>query len=430
MNVPMGRMKSCAPIFLWLLLLPSIAAGHARFESASPAPDSVLAEAPSNIVLHFNQPVQPVSVKLINASGVDVASGDVAKSIDNSVILELPSALPPDNYIVSYRVLSGDAHPIAASFSFSIGNTVSAPHESELTTDPGLATTSWGQQVIVSRALFMLGLLLSAGSAWFLILVPAAAPLRPAMQRSVIVSSALTALAALAYLQISGAEMVGSAQLLNLNALEVAIRSSLGASVGLALLGLLILVGGRAKSNAILITGAALLALSRVFTGHPASREPGWLLIPAMALHISCAAYWYGSLRPLYLSLSKLPPAQSADVLRQFSRSAIVAVIALLVAGLLMAIVHLASPSAVLGTWYGQLLVMKTTWFSVLLAIAAWHKLKLSPRVEKGDVRAIKTLRISIMVEAVIMTLVILISVNLASTAPEDPPRSETVTAR
>ncbi|MEZ5562170.1 MAG: copper resistance protein CopC [Gammaproteobacteria bacterium] len=399
------------------------ALAHARFETASPAPGASLQTGPSSIRLHFNEPVQPVTMRIVDVTGKDLASGLPARAVDADVVLELPDALPTGSYIVSYRVLSADAHPIAASFDFRVGS-ASAQDEMAARAVAGgseAPAARWAFQLVVARAAYMFGLLLTAGSVLFMLLVPSVG-LRPYLERAVPAYALFTLLAALAYLQIGAADMLGSERVPDLGALRVAAGSSLGTSLGVAAVGLIMLIVGRSHHGGWLVPAIALLLLSRALTGHPVSREPGWLLMPVMMLHVACAAFWYAALPPLYLALVRLPPTTVADTVVRFSRVAMLAVAALLTAGLTMALVHVAGPSAVLGTWYGQLLVMKSTWFSVLLLIASWHKWSLTPRLLAGEVRAARRLRASIVVEGIIMTLVVLISVNVASTAPETLP--------
>lgn len=417
-----------AGLALCALAVPIAATAHARFVDASPPPGAVLDHGPEKVVLQFNEPVQPVSVRLIDSNGVDRAAGKIPHAIDADVVLELGEALPAGKYLVSYRVLSGDAHPIAASFDFQVqgaGPIPAASPTAEVGTDSSLAgapVEAWGFAAIVARAAYMLGFLLTVGVALFALLVPAARALQPGLRRAVVGLSLYSLGAALAYLQISGADMVGSGSLPDLQAIRVAAQSSLGVSLGLGGVGLIALVISGGGRPWLLITGIGVLITSRVVTGHPASRDPGWLLIPAMGLHVACAAFWYGSLGPLFFALKRLQIAEAAAIVARFATVALVAVSALAVAGVTMAIVHLATPGALLATWFGQLLLMKTTWFTVLLGFAAWNKWRLTPRLEAGDEGVARRLRISIAVEAIVMTLVVLISVNLASTAPEALP--------
>ena len=71
---------------------------------------------------------------------------------------------------------------------------------------------------------------------------------------------------------------------------------------------------------------------SFALTGHAASAAPRWLTVPAVAVHVLCAAFWVGSLLPLWWSL-QLDRASAVTVLRRFSAVALVAVALLVGAG-------------------------------------------------------------------------------------------------
>ncbi|MEE4184302.1 MAG: CopD family protein [Gammaproteobacteria bacterium] len=278
--------------------------------------------------------------------------------------------------------------------------------------------------LIAARAIYMLSLLLCAGGAMFILVTPAAAAVHPQLHRHVRRMSFVAAVAGLVYLQTAGAAALGSSSFSATAALQAALGSPMALSIAAAIAGLALVFLGQGRNRFIVAAGLLAVVSSRALTGHPAERDPAWLLMPAMAIHVACAAFWYGSLWPLLSALRSLRSPAAAQVLREFSGVAMLAVAALVLVGMLTALVHLTAPSALLATWYGQLLIMKSTWFSVLLALAAWHKLRLSPRVEAGDARALRVLRASIVVEMLIMALVVLISVNLASTEPEAPPRN------
>lgn len=420
-------------LVVMLVLAPLAVYGHARLIDSEPGAESILDAGPDRIVLQFSEPVQPVSLRLIDSDGIDRAKGLEPQAIDASIVVELGKTLAPGRYLVSYRVLSTDAHPIAASFEFSVregaaGDSVVGPVVPTLRTDfasDAPPARSWDVPVIASRAAFMFSLLLAAGGALFLQLVPSPA-LQQLMRQSLMGLGMVGVLAALAYLQLSGAGMLGSEALPDMAAIAVAAESSLGLSLGLSAAGLLLLVVTGARRGRWLVASVVLMIAGRVFTGHPVSREPGWLLVPAMGLHVTAAAFWYGSLVPLMFALARLPVRDAASVVHNFSRLAVYLVGCLALAGLLMALIHLASPVALLATWYGQLLLMKTTWFAVLLGFATWHKLRLAPQLEAGNESVARRLRLSIGAEMVVMTLVVLISVNLASTSPEALPPTAT----
>lgn len=250
--------------------------------------------------------------------------------------------------------------------------------------------------LILKRAAYVALMLLAMGTAWFLLLIPVSVPVATNLRRLLAVGTV-------------GGLMAGALIPQQLNALAI------------SGFGLLLLANWR-RHRALLLGGALALGASRAVMGHPVSRDPSFLLMPLMILHVSCAAYWVGSLWPLHRVLRVETLAAAATVVTRFSRLAVAAVGTLALVGAVTALIHLAWPIALLESWYGQLLIMKSTWFTVLMAIAAYHKLKLAPRLVAGSAAAARHMRWGIRAEAVIMLLVILLSALLASTPPGAPP--------
>lgn len=279
---------------------------------------------------------------------------------------------------------------------------------------PALADTTLGGSVsplaevappvdglVLSRAAYVGLMLLAMGTAWFMLLVPVTAQLTATLRRAV------------AIFAVSGL-LAGGFNPQQLNTVAVA---------GFFVL----LMGSWRDHRGLLLGGVLVLAISRALIGHPASRDPGFLLMPLMVLHVSCAAYWLGSLWPLHRLLGTETPAAAAPAVIRFSGLALVAVGSLAIVGVITALLNLGTPDALLKTWYGQLLIMKFTWFTVLMGIAAYHKLRFSPRLVAGDPRAARQMRWGIRAEAVIMLIVVLLSALLASTPPEAPPRKSDI---
>ncbi|MGH6901621.1 MAG: copper resistance CopC family protein, partial [Geminicoccaceae bacterium] len=94
---------------------------HAVLLESSPAADAVLAAAPAQIALRFNEPVRPAVIKLLRAR--DAASVDLGPpaTVDHELRLPLPADLPRGSYVLSYRVTSADGHPVVGSLLFAIG---------------------------------------------------------------------------------------------------------------------------------------------------------------------------------------------------------------------------------------------------------------------------------------------------------------------
>ena len=113
---PLSTVLAAALGLLVVVLLGTAtpAAAHTRLVSSTPA-QGTPAEAPSEVVLVFSDPVQPglSAVSVTAADGAEHASGTPAQGGDGSAVTQaLRAPLAPGSYRVAYRVLAADGHPI------------------------------------------------------------------------------------------------------------------------------------------------------------------------------------------------------------------------------------------------------------------------------------------------------------------------------
>ncbi len=165
-------------------LLAALACGeagaHAVLLESSPAADAVLAQAPEQITLRFTEPVRPTAVRLLRAAdGASVELGAPAAS-DAELRTALPASLPDGAYVLSYRVISADGHPVVGSFVFAIGS-LGGEADAGLAA-AGIADDRWRIAGVVARALWYAALLLAAGLALFLALLRTPAALAASLR--------------------------------------------------------------------------------------------------------------------------------------------------------------------------------------------------------------------------------------------------------
>ena len=115
--------KSCYALAFVMLLVPTFAFAHASLVRSSPSSGAMLAQAPSEIILSFNEAIEGrfSSVTVTRSDGQKVSSGRV--SVDSQkrtdLLVSLP-ALRPGRYQVNWRATSADSHRIQGSFSFEV----------------------------------------------------------------------------------------------------------------------------------------------------------------------------------------------------------------------------------------------------------------------------------------------------------------------
>ncbi|HVQ93676.1 MAG TPA: copper resistance protein CopC [Mycobacteriales bacterium] len=109
----------------WLVLAAMPAWAHAELTATDPANGAHLDRSPTEIVLRFSQPVTPVAggVRLLDTRGRQVGPADAGTVPGRPEQVRLPVAagLPDGYYVLSWRVVSLDSHPVAGALTFSVG---------------------------------------------------------------------------------------------------------------------------------------------------------------------------------------------------------------------------------------------------------------------------------------------------------------------
>jgi copper transport protein len=330
-----------------------------------------------------------------------------------SDVIELP--LPPNLrqglYVVSFRVISMDSHPIGGSIVFAIGDTP-PPRATERSNGAGFSALT-----ISLRAVRDLALLIAAGGALFALLIA-----RYPAERTVLASSgAIAVIAALACIAAHGADMVDSS-FWRLDAWHSGLHTSVGLSACVAAAGaLLIVVAARLSEGtmrSVLLLGGVLAAIASLpLTGHATSARPAPVAFTALAAHGVAAAFWIGSLAAL-LAILRARTSGAAAVLRRFSSWGVVGVVMLVVAGIVLALLQLDSVGALFGSRYGWLIAGKVLLLLALVLLAVLNRFRWLPMLERGVTAAAGRLRWSVAAELALVVCVIGLTALLVHTPP------------
>ncbi|MFU8832925.1 MAG: CopD family protein, partial [Wenzhouxiangella sp.] len=163
------------------------------------------------------------------------------------------------------------------------------------------------------------------------------------------------------------------------------------------------------------LVGVVLVALAFVQVGHTTG-EPRVLMSSLLVAHLLAAAFWVGSLWPLY-RLTRLPagPSEATAILARFGRIAALAVGVLLLSGLILTVLLLEGLGSLFMTSYGQFLLAKIMIVAGLLALAAGNKWRLAPAFERGDTLASERLRRSIALEIGLVVAIVVATGTLTT---------------
>ena len=115
------RIPALATAALLALILSSPAHAHAMLDHAEPRVGSTIQAAPSEVVLFFDQNLEPAfsSIEVSDAKGARVDQGKAR--VGASTMRISVKQLPPGTYRVRWHVLSVDTHKTEGSFSFHVG---------------------------------------------------------------------------------------------------------------------------------------------------------------------------------------------------------------------------------------------------------------------------------------------------------------------
>ncbi len=361
-------------LLLWLAAAPAWA--HAVLLDTQPGDGMRLDAAPAEIRARFNEPVDAIAVRLIDAQGQTVA-GPAATATDSTVTLPVPANLSAGLYIVSYRVTSADSHPVAGSVQFGIGIGPTAEGQAHVAGHHDGDRLSW--VAALNRALFYASLFVAAGSALFIVLVNAGTPagrvLSGAAALAIVTGAARIGLQGLALADLPAGALA------SVESWRVGASTTLGQSIGLTIVGLAAMLLGR-RSTPVVLSGAIIAVGAVALTGHAATAQPRWVTTPAIFVHALCVAFWLGALWPLDRALAR---PDAVAIVRRFSVLAGVAVALLVASGAAIAANQVRGWAPLVDTDYGRTLLVKLGLVAALLLLAAWNKWRLTPELARGE---------------------------------------------
>ena len=167
------------------------------------------------------------------------------------------------------------------------------------------------------------------------------------------------------------------------------------------------------RAHPALALPASLVALgSFLVSGHTLFDEHRLILLPLLAVHVSVAAFWFGSIASLRRLAASAGIPALLRVLQEFSRRAAWLVALLALAGLLLALTLLPDVAA-LRRPYGLLLCGKIALFAVLLALAGVNRLRLMPALARGESTALARLRRTLNAEYLLLALVLIVTATM-----------------
>jgi copper transport protein len=450
-----GRGAVAVAVVVLALLVPAAASAHAYLIKTVPAASVILSRAPTNVQLTYDEAVEP-RFAIVSVTDVDAhqeTTGPVTRSPSDPDTLVVPiKHIGQGWYLVYWRAISVDGHPVQGAFTFAVGPNAGPAPQFRI---PHIAGTATSTPLVIAKWLAFLTVMTAIGL--FVLRIAIARPLvrrvsgtslRPLtiafavvatlglvaipayLEEAVAIDSlrsfwSVTAVAPLWRLTAFGRGYVDVEVCFALFVLAaaVAIWTDRPERKGRSVAGLLALSGAFAGAAAVLVLPGAI--------GHAGQTAPRGVALLLDWLHLVSGSLWIGGLIGLLVIWGTLPAvnrvAGLAVCVPRFSNVAFVSVLVLLGSGVGASVLHLPVLDALWLTTYGKVILIKAGILVAAMLLASVNLLKNKPglsRPEVGEASA-RLLRALVSLEAILVAGAILAAAVLSSVAPPPPAFAE-----
>jgi len=437
---------------LLALALPASAFAHAALLRTKPSASRVVNKPPQQVSLTYSEPVEPrfAIISVTNATAKQVTAGSPRRAADNPDRLVVPlERVPAGWYLVFWRVISIDGHPVRGAFTFAVGPNQGPPPQFVI---PSLSETATTPKLLITRWIVFLSMMAALGlfTLRTVIARPLSRVVRGASLRAVAiafwVSLAIAILSTLVYSLLTTAQFALRSAF-DLSAIFPLLRQS-AFSRGYLDLTFVLLLFGAAAAVALWVdrpertqrSVAELLAQGGAFTaglaglvipgvvGHAGQASPRDVALMLDSLHLLAGSVWIGGLIGLIVLSQSMPASLRVRALSfvvpRFSRVAFVSVMLLLASGIWAAVLHLPTLATLWDTSYGLAIVAKIGLLGTAMLLASVNLLRNRPRLAASRTRpdlasgAAGLLRRLVTGEAVLIVWAIFAAAILTSLAP------------
>ncbi|TML06977.1 MAG: hypothetical protein E6G39_20630 [Actinobacteria bacterium] len=369
------------------VLWASPAWAHAQLVTTDPSPGAQLADAPTAIRLTFSEPVQAPAgaIRVLDSQRREVKVSSI-RSSDGVVTAILPT-FGPGGYVVTWRVVSADSHPVGGAFTFGVGDGAVLPSASQFIADSGASRTvgvalGAARAVQFASLLVLVGAIVIARMRWRDGLVEL--PLR----RVLFVAAALVVLSAIAGIGLQAANQRGGAigDAIRPSAWREVIDTRFGQAWlvrGALVMVLVVLLafarraGPRYVTSPIVngLAAAAVIGIGAtvINSGHAATGR--WRAVAAVAdaVHLASAAVWVGGLVIIVIRArhERLRDEPARSFVKWFSQLALFSVALLALSGIVQG---LRQSGTSVGDFvlspYGRILLVKVAVVIAVVGVA------------------------------------------------------------
>ena len=433
------------------LALPAAASAHAYLVKTVPAASVVVNTPPQTVQLTYDEAVEPrlAIISVTDVGAHSVTDGPVARSPANPDTLVVPLKRVPEGwYLVYWRAISVDGHPVQGAFTFAVGpNPGPAPQFAV----PHIAGTATSTPLVIAKWLAFLTGMIAIGL--FVLRALLAQPLVRRVEGTSLrpLSIAFGAAAALGlvavpvYLEEATAidslhSFFDVGSVMSLWRATASGRGWVDVEICFALFCAAAAIAiwvdrprreSRSIAAMLAVSGALAAAAATLVlpgaVGHAGQTAPRGLAVAFDWLHLASGSVWIGGLVGLLVLWASLPAARRvaglAVCVPRFSNVAFVSVLLLLGTGVGASILHLPVLDALWLTSYGKAILVKAGILLAAMLLASVNLLRTTPglsRPEQGEGSA-RLLRGLVTGEAVLVAGAVLVAAILSSLAPPPP---------
>lgn len=391
------------------LALPAAAWGHAALARTVPKASTLVNSPPPVVLLTYTEAVEPrfAAISVTDAAGDSQAAGSPRRSAADPKTLVLPLRRVASGwYLVYWRVVSVDGHPIRGAFTFAVGPNAGPAPQFVI---PSISETAAAPRLIVARSVAFVALMAAIGL--FLLRIAIARPVvrrvpethLRAVSVAFFVASALALVAIPVYVVMSTADFALRSAFDLGDVVPLLRDSAFGRGfLDLELVFALFVVAAalalwvdrpererRSVAEIIAFSGALAAAAACLvvpgLAGHAAQTSPRGAMLVFDWLHLAAGSLWVGGLLGLLVLWRSLPVARRVAGLvvtvPRFSNTAFVSVLVLIGSGVGASLVHLPTLATLWDTSYGQALLVKIGLLCVAILLGAVNLLRTRPRL-------------------------------------------------
>jgi len=454
-----GRIAAVLAVCAVVLLLPAAASAHAYLIKTFPAASVTLNAPPPDVALTFDEAVEPrfAIISVTDPSAHQETSGTVHRSASDPDTLIVPLHKVREGwYLVYWRAISVDGHPVQGAFTFAVGPNPGPAPQFKI---PSISATATSTPLLLARWAMFLTTMTAIGL--FVLRAVIARPLVRRVDgtslRALTVAFAAAALLALvaipAYLEEATAidslrSFFSFGALVPLWRTTAFGRGYVDLEICFALFALSATIAlwadrpeqERRSTAALLALAGALAAAAAVLvlpgaSGHAGQTAPRGVSLLLDWLHLVSGSLWLGGLLGLLVLYRSLPDTRRvaglAVAVARFSNVAFVSVLLLLGSGIGATVLHMPVLAALWQTSYGKVILIKAGILAATLPLAATNLLRNKPsllaaggQAALGE-RPARLLRGLVGGEAALIVGAVFAAALLSSLAPPPPAFAE-----